>query len=120
MNNHYHTIGYLRRGRGLGEMMRKIHGSVAKLVNDVLPDRRVPFWHERTGRRDYFDGCLRNETQCRKTYDYVLKQAARATLVRDFRDYPNTRVCIDLERGLVRALQLKAFLPMVPYNRYDS
>lgn len=30
MNNHYHTIGYLRMGKNLGEMMRKIHGSVAE------------------------------------------------------------------------------------------
>jgi hypothetical protein len=38
MNNHYHAPGYLRVGEELGEMMRKIHGSVAKLVNDLLPD----------------------------------------------------------------------------------
>ena len=119
MSNHYHTVGYLREGKQLGEMMRRIHGSVAKLVNDLLPQRRVPFWHERGTRRDYFDGCLRNETQCCKTYDYVLKQPVKAGLVRDFRDYPNTRVKIDLERGLARALQLKAFLPTVPYKRYD-
>src|SRR2546426_30719 len=28
--NHYHTLGYLKYGRDLGTMMRKIHGSVAK------------------------------------------------------------------------------------------
>src|SRR5580765_4320178 len=26
MNNHYHTLGYLRVGEQLGEMMRKLHG----------------------------------------------------------------------------------------------
>src|SRR4051812_24565972 len=52
IGNHYHTLGYLRVGKELGEMMRKIHGSVAKLVNDVLPSRRKPFWRERGG-RDY-------------------------------------------------------------------
>ena len=119
MNNHYHTMGYLREGRRLGEMMRKIHGSVAKLVNDLLPERRVPFWHDRGTRRDYFDGCLRNESQCRKTYNYVINQAVKARLVTDIRDYRNTRVKIDLERGLARAVQLKAFLPAVPYKRYD-
>src|SRR5438874_12310295 len=41
MNNHYHTEGYLKVGAELGEMMRKLHGSVAKLVNDILPERRV-------------------------------------------------------------------------------
>jgi len=47
LDNHYHTIGYLRVGEELKEMMRKLHGSVAKLVNDVLPERRVPFFSER-------------------------------------------------------------------------
>src|SRR5690349_8012946 len=59
MNNHYHTIGYLRRGENLGPMMQRIHGSVAKLVNDTLPRRHVPFWR-RAGNQDYFDGCIRD------------------------------------------------------------
>src|SRR4051794_20205096 len=53
LNNHYHTLGYLKVGENLGPLMQRLHGSVAKLVNDVLPERRVPFWRE--GRRnDYF------------------------------------------------------------------
>lgn len=44
IDNHYHSLGYLRLGTNLGPMMQKIHGSVAKLVNDLLPQRRVPFW----------------------------------------------------------------------------
>ncbi|RYG69514.1 hypothetical protein EON77_14640, partial [bacterium] len=48
LDNHYHTLGYLRVGDALGEMMRKLHGSVAKLVNDTLDERRVPFWHDRS------------------------------------------------------------------------
>src|SRR4051812_7059098 len=32
MNNHYHTLGYLKEGEQLGEMMRKFHGSVAWLA----------------------------------------------------------------------------------------
>src|SRR5690349_8171256 len=39
LDNHYHTVGYLRVGESLGQMMRHIHGSVAKLVNDLLPER---------------------------------------------------------------------------------
>src|SRR5688500_7464997 len=46
MSNHYHALGYLRVGENLGPMMQRIHGSVAKLVNDTLPERRVPFWRE--------------------------------------------------------------------------
>src|SRR5579859_7315129 len=37
LSNHHHTLGYLKRGEDLGPMMRKLHGSVAKLVNDILP-----------------------------------------------------------------------------------
>src|SRR5437762_5965591 len=55
LDNHYHTEGYLRIGENLGPMMQRIHGSVAKLVNDLLPERHLPFWRE-AGRRDYFDG----------------------------------------------------------------
>lgn len=117
LDNHYHTVGYLRRGEELGEMMRKIHGSVAKLVNDTLPARHLPFWRERGG-RDYFDGCLRDEKQCRRSFRYTLTQSVRHGICRDWRDYPHTRVATELEKGLARALQLKCFLPDVPYPRY--
>ena len=39
LSNHYHTLGYLKVGMNLGPMMKGIHGSVAKLVNDRLPQR---------------------------------------------------------------------------------
>lgn len=118
MNNHYHTLGYLRVGTELKEMMRKIHGSVAKLVNDLLPDRRVPFWRD-TKSKDYFDGCIRDELQCRRAYGFTLRQSVRHRICRDYRKYKHTRVHIDLERGIKRALELKAFLPDVPYERYE-
>ena len=100
-------------------MMRKIHGSVAKLVNDVLPERRVPFFAER-GHQDYFDGCIRDEIQAERAYRYVLKQSMRHGIARDYRLYSHTRVNIEFERALKRALELKAFLPEVPYQRYQK
>lgn len=57
-------------------MMRKLHGSVAKLVNDILPERRAPFWRT-NGHSDDFDGCLRDETQCRRAYRYTLLERLR-------------------------------------------
>ncbi|CAA9406971.1 MAG: hypothetical protein AVDCRST_MAG64-2156 [uncultured Phycisphaerae bacterium] len=119
MGNHYHSLGYLYEGKQLGQMMRKIHGSVAKLVNDVLPERRLPFWRG-AGGRDYFDGCLRDELQCRRAYRYTLTQCRRARICADHRNYPHTRVDIELERGLRRATELQAFLYGVPYPRYDG
>jgi hypothetical protein len=119
LDNHYHTLGYLRVGENLGPMMQRLHGSVAKLVNDLLPQRRIPFWRE-AGHRDYFDGCIRNEKQCQLAYNYTLRQGVRHGIVRDLRDYQHTHVAIELERGLKRALELKAFLEHVPYKRYTT
>lgn len=119
MSNHYHSLGYLKIGANLGVMMQRIHGSIAKLVNDLLPERRVPFWREEQG-NDYFDGCLRDELQCRRAYRYTKLQAVRAGLVRDPRDYPHTRIDIDVERGVRRAMELHAFLNDVPYPRYGQ
>lgn len=119
LSNHYHTLGYLSVGENLGPMMQRIHGSVAKLVNDLLPERRTPFWKE-SGRNDYFDGCIRNEKQCRKAYRYTLTQSTRHRLCSDCRKYPHTRANIDLDRGLRRALELRAFLDEVPYPRYGE
>jgi hypothetical protein len=117
LDKHYHTLGYLRVGENLGPMMQRLHGSIAKLVNDLLPERRVPFWRE-AGHRDYFDGCIRDEKQCRRAYQYTLRQAVRHGIVADWGDYAHTRVAIELERGFKRAVELKAFLEHVPYKRY--
>ena len=119
LENHYHTIGYLKVGENLGPMMQRIHGSVAKLVNDLLPERRVPFWRA-GGRGDYFDGCLRDELQCRRAYRYTLTQSTRHGLCKDWRQYPHTRMRIEVDRGVQRALELKAFLNDIPYPRYGE
>jgi hypothetical protein len=116
--NHYHTVGSMKSAIGLGEMMRKIHGSVAKLVNDLLPERRVPFWGDGE-HDDYFDGCLRDELQYRRAFRYTRLQAVSARLVSDWRQYPHTRVNVEMEPALKRALELKAFAEDLPYERYQ-
>ncbi len=118
MDNHYHTLGYMREGRKLGTLMQRIHGSVAKLVNDTLDVRLTPFWRDSAG-HDYFDGCLRDPLQCRRAYRYTLLQCRRAGICHDPRDYPHTRVHLDVDRGIERAIELDAFLAEVPYFRYD-
>jgi len=119
LDNHYHTLGYLKVGENLGPMMQRLHGSVAKLANDLLRQRRTPFWSE-AGHRDYFDGCIRDANQCRRAYKYTQRQAVRHVIVANYQDYPHTRAAIDLERGLKRALELGAFLEGVPYKRYQQ
>lgn len=118
MDNHYHTLGYLRIGDNLGTMMQKIHGSVAKLVNDLLPERRTEFWVD-AGHQDYFDGCIRDEPQCRRAFRYTRTQCQRHGICADPKDYPHTRVNVEIERAVKRAHELKAFLEKVPYKRYD-
>ena len=119
LDNHYHVVGYCKIGDNLGEMMRRIHGSVAKLVNDLLEVRLAPFWRDEGSQQDYFDGCLRDEMQCRRSYRYTLLQGERHGIVVDHREYPHTRVRIELEAGIRRALELRAFLEGVPYARYE-
>jgi hypothetical protein len=118
IDNHYHFLGYQKDARQLGQMMQRIHGSVAKLVNDLLPQPHLPFWRNSSG-HDYFDGCLRDDLQCRRAYRYTLTQCRRHGLCAECRDYPHTRVRIDVDRGVRRALELGAFMTSVRYPRYD-
>ena len=118
LNNHYHTLGYLRVGENLGELMRKLHGSVAWMVMKETGVRHVPFWRSK-GNKDYFDGCIRDVLQARRAYRYTLLQAVKARLVRDWRDYPHTRVNVELEPAIRRAVALNAFLEDLPYARYE-
>jgi hypothetical protein len=119
LDNHYHTEGYLKEGENVGKMIQRIHGSVAKLVNDLLPARIPSFWCD-TGRQGYFDGCLRDELQARRTFRYVHTQCRRHKICLDPMDYPHTRVNVDLERAIKRARELKAFMKGVPYKRYGE
>jgi hypothetical protein len=119
IDNHYHILGYNESAEEFGEMMRCLHGSTAKLVNDLLPERRVPFWRGEHD-HDYFDGCLRDEMQLRITYRYVLLQAARHGLCNDWREYLHTRVWLTLEECLRFAGEHKAYMQGVRYQRYEG
>jgi hypothetical protein len=118
LNNHYHTLGYLKVGENLGPLMQRLHGSVAKLVNDMLEERLTPFWLD-TGHQRYFDGCIRNEQQARRAYRYTLTQGERHKLCASWSDYPHTRAPIDVDVAARRALELNSFLERVPYARYQ-
>lgn len=118
LDNHYHLVGYNRSESNLKQLMQRFHGSVAKLVNDLLPQRCVDFWRDQKG-REYFDGCLRDEKQCRASFRYTHMQARRHGIMYDYLKYPHTRVYLDLEIGVRRALELGAFLEDLPYKRYQ-
>jgi hypothetical protein len=86
-------------------------------VNDLLPERRVKFWYD-SGKQTYFDGCLRDEGQARGAGRYTLLQAVRCGIVSDWRDYPHTRLMVDLDVEIKRAREMGAFMDDVPYPRY--
>jgi REP element-mobilizing transposase RayT len=117
VNNHYHTLGYLREGDQLPRMMQRLHGSVAKLVNDLLPVRLTPFWRDAKG-REYFEGCLRDERQARLAYRYTLRQATRHGVALNDHAYAHTHINVELEVAIRRAHEVNAFLEGVPYKRY--
>jgi hypothetical protein len=123
MDNHYHFVGYCKVGGELRQLMRKLHGSVAKLVNDLLAsggvERLVPFWGGDDG-HDYFDGCLRDDQQYLKACRYTLMQAVRAGTVRSWQEYRHTRVFVDMQTGLEFARRNRAFLYGVRYKRYEQ
>ncbi len=118
MNNHYHSIGFLHAGTNLEKFIQRLHGSVAKLVNDLLPERRQNFWRDMKG-REYFDGCIRDEKQCRAAYRHTLLQAVRGRLVKEWSTYPDTHALIDLEKFVEFAKNRNGFLSHVPYKRYQ-
>jgi hypothetical protein len=76
-------------------------------------------WWVDAGHQNYFDGCIRDERQCRRAYRYVLTQCSRHRICQRPEDYPHTRVGVELERAVKRALERKAFLLGVPYKRYE-
>ena len=117
LDNHYHTLGYLRVGENLPKMMQRLHGSTSKLVNDLLPRPFKHFWRDEKGKQ-YFDGCIRDEKQARLAYRYTLVQSSRHGVVSDWHTYPHTRVIVELERAIKRSHELGAFLEGVPYKRY--
>lgn len=131
MDNHYHVLGYLRRGDDLPNLMRLLHGAVAKRVNDLLQagglkspclnerGRLVPFWRD-SKRKNYMDGCIRDELQARRAYRYVLNQSVRHGVCSDWRDYPHTRIYIEKDRAIRRASQLNAYLRGVRYKCYEG
>ncbi len=100
-------------------MMQRLHGSVAKLTNDLLGVRRKSFWTD-SGHQNYFDGCIRSEKQCRLAYRYTLMQSVRHGVVKNWQNYPHTHVNVDLDQGVKRALELQAFMVGVPYKRYGN
>ena len=117
LSNHYHTLGYLKAGANLGPLIQRLHGSVAKLTNDLLPERIARFWLRDGDGKEYFDGCIRSEKQARRTFEYIRTQCRRHRVCAAPHEYPHTVINVSLERAVRRAHEIGAFLSGVPYRR---
>ena len=118
LHNHYHTLGFLETGEQLPKLMQRLHGSVAKLVNDLLPDRLVPFFRDARG-KEYFDGAIRDQNQLVRAYRYTTLQAQKARLVQDWQTYPHTRVGVSLSDAVRFADENDGYLKGIRYKRYE-
>ena len=87
---------------------------------DISPRVNTPGGSPRTCVLSLRERSIRNERQCRRAFRYTLTQSVRHGICTDWREYRHTHVKVDLERGVERALQLKAFLEGVPYKRYQK
>ena len=124
LDNHYHFEGYLKVPlRRLPESRREpraLHAAPARLCRETrqrsAPSASPPVL---APSREYFDGCLRDVLQAVRAYRYTKLQAVRAGIVRDYRDYPHTRVYLDIDRACGRAVELDAFPEDLPYARYE-
>ena len=87
---------------------------------DISPQVNTPGGSPRICVLSLRERSIRNERQCRRAFRYTLTQSVRHGICTDWREYPHTHVKVDLERGVKRALQLKAFLEGVPYKRHQK
>jgi hypothetical protein len=58
--------------------------------------------------------------QAFRSFNYVRDQAVKARIVRDYRDYPHTRIDRDQDVEIARATARNAFPREVPYQRYEK
>ena len=119
MNNHDHSLGYFKHRKRPPTIYAGLHGSVAKLVNDMLTVRVTPFWTD-SGKQNYFDGCLRDVLQLRRAYRYTHQQCRRHGVCYDPARYPHTRVYLDVESAVEFGVAHNALLENVPYARYEK
>lgn len=93
--------------------------SAGGLFDQVRAVGLRPFFRDERG-KEFFDGCLHDTRQGRLKYRYVLTQCRRHGICDRPEDYPHTRVVVECERAICRAVELGAFMEGVPYPRYRN
>ncbi len=87
MPNHWHVLIEPRAGESLDlhATMTRLKGSSARAINLAI-GRRGPLWQ-----REWFDRWMRNETEWKKSRDYIRQNPVKAGIVSDWRAHPWTK-----------------------------
>lgn len=86
LENHYHCILHLPEEKAvesrfvLPEFVRKLHSQVASILNQRSGVRGQLIWYQ------YWDHCIRNETDFWKHFNYILKNPLKHKLVDSLED----------------------------------
>jgi putative transposase len=89
MPDHLHWLMVLQAGASLSEVMRRVKGGSAYLINACRRQHEVsveikPLWQE-----GFHDHALRSEEDMRRTARYLVANPLRAGLVSKIGDYPH-------------------------------
>ena len=89
MPDHLHWLMILQAGASLSEVMRRVKGGSAYLINSCRRQHEVsvevkPLWQE-----GFHDHALRREEDMRRTARYLIANPLRAGLVSKIGDYPH-------------------------------
>ena len=111
IDNHYHVLGHLREGEQLTPLIRGLHSSVARYINQVTPEAEQvkPLFRMQTGKQ-YFDGAIRSSKQFIRTFRYIERQGIWHKLCQPGEAYAHTRISVERDRAMKRALRIGAFL----------
>jgi putative transposase len=82
LDNHYHLLLKMRRGKDLSRFVSRLHGSTSRQINlwDGATGRQV--WH------NYWDTCVRDENGLWKRFNYIHQNPVKHGYVRQLEEWP--------------------------------
>jgi len=84
LNNHYHFLTHLNRGKDLGKLMQLINGNISRELNLGL---NYSLWDE------YHDRMVRSEKSYFKILAYIIGNPLKHKLVRNFDELERYKFC---------------------------
>jgi putative transposase len=82
LNDHYHILIKMKRGKDLSTFFGQLHGSSSRQINlwDQVTGRQV--WH------NYWDTCIRSEADMWTHFNYIHQNPIKHGYVRELVDWP--------------------------------